>query len=189
MSYRFFLFLVDAFRKGDTIFVAGYPHQHPEIHQYNTNNPTDMDKKKEKTPLDDYGISTLDPDAIMTAVEREGELYPISRKELMGHEIRMEVRSIVRSADPKGFDCYKKMKSEASDRVSRLEAYAFLLYRFFTRTAREYDTGFQLRLSIVDLAILNTGFDRAHLGGLGEKDAVRYIIDYFLLETYITTHL
>jgi hypothetical protein len=187
MSYLFFLFLVEAFRNGDIIFVGGYPHQHPDIHQYKPQNP--MAKKQRPIPLDDVGITELDPDSIVSIVEKNGLWYPVAHKELLGHEIRMEVRAIVYEYDAKGFEHYKELKADASNRESRVAAYAFLLYRFFTRTATEYDNGFHLRLSIVDLSTLHPEFRRANLTELSEKEAVKYIIKYFLAETYITTHL
>jgi hypothetical protein len=189
MDYHFLLFLIDSLRRGGVILSlresdtpSGQPGTDALLRM--TTELIDMAKRQ-----GGRGAKEVNPFDAVDLVEREGDLYLLTRAEVVGKAIRAKVREIVKAHDPKGFLTYKDMKHETKTRDEKAEAYEHLLFRFFNHTAQKHDADTALRLAIVDLAMCNPSFEQAELKTLDDSESLVYIIKNFLDATYTIPNL
>jgi hypothetical protein len=130
----------------------------------------------------------FDANSIVDLIEREGHLYCVTAGEVVGNNIRSEVREVVKNRDAKAFLIYKQMKASATTRDERSAAYEYLVFNYMSTDVRENAEGDMsirnLQISIAELAMSYTNFDRQHLAQLTATNAVRYIVKCFQSATY-----
>lgn len=109
-----------------------------------------VDAVKVKFPVRTHAIGPFDGEGkpTGTCTFEEGWL-PITRLELLGKEMRMEVRAIVQRHDADGWEAYRAAKKNARSCVEKSTAYVVLVGCFLQRNARRNP---ELAVRIFDIA-------------------------------------